>query len=195
MEKARRAKKKTLPKWKVFLTKLCLNGKFFSVSENNFAFWQDFSYAAGRINATCDDQIWKFISFYNFFVRNNAVLGSNTPRIQKERLQIPLDESFIRWKLTPVMTWQSFWKQKKLSIFGKFRNKNFAKIASDIILGPTLSGATQITYLLVEMFLELINFYLLIGKWPRPPAAASWPRQLAAGIGRQLLTSMSKWIN
>ena len=47
----------TLPKWRVFLTELRLNGKFFRVSVINFAFWQSFSYAAGRVNAKSDDQI------------------------------------------------------------------------------------------------------------------------------------------
>ena len=49
--------------------------------------------------------------------------------------------------------------KKKNTIFGKFLNKNFAKIASDLILGPTLSGATQ-TNSSDDLFSEVVFVFL-----------------------------------
>ena len=49
--------KRLRQKWGVLFTELRLNGKCFPVSVINFAFWQSFSYATGRVNAKSYDQI------------------------------------------------------------------------------------------------------------------------------------------
>ena len=41
---------------------------------------------------------------------------------------------------------------KLLAKIGKFPKKNIAKFAGDLILGPTLSGATQIKHDKIAMF-------------------------------------------